>query len=191
MKSLISKNSNEFIIKNSRFICILIPISSDDISQYLESIKLEYPKASHYCYAYIYNDIYRSSDDGEPGGTAGMPILNVLQKEDVINTLCVVVRYFGGIKLGAGGLVRAYTKVVSDTIRISSFQEMEIGYKIQLSFSYEDEKNILYILGKSEILNKEYLDSITYICYVQNSIFEQLNRYHPIILENCFIKKLN
>ena len=191
MKSLNNKTVGELIIKNSRFICLLIPIESDDIFDILESIRMEYPKATHYCYAYIFHDSYHSSDDGEPGGTAGIPILNVLQKENIINVLCVVVRYFGGIKLGAGGLVRAYTKSVTDTIKISSFHEMEMGYKVKLQFSYEEEKNLLYLLKNCEILEKEYLDSITYICYVNQSTLDKLNRYNPFIIDTCYIKKLN
>ena len=191
MKTLIQKSVNEIVIKNSRFICILVPLISDDITSIMDSIKEEYPKATHYCYAYLYQDRYRSSDDGEPGGTAGMPILNVLQKEGTTNLLCVVVRYFGGIKLGAGGLVRAYTKSVTETLKNSSFQEMEKGYKIKISFSYEEEKNITYILHNSEILTKDYVDMITYTCFVNDTTLEQLTKYHPEILENCFIKKLN
>ena len=78
MRCIKNDISNEIIIKNSRFICLLIKINNSDITKILEEIKTAYPKATHYCYAYKYNDIQRFNDDGEPGGTAGMPILNVL-----------------------------------------------------------------------------------------------------------------
>ena len=92
MKTIGENVSNEIVIKNSRFIALFYKISSVDIEKFLDEVKELYPKATHYCYAYIYNDIKRFSDDGEPGGTAGMPILNVLEKEELNNTLCVVVR---------------------------------------------------------------------------------------------------
>ena len=77
MRTIKNNTINEIIIKNSRFICLLIKINSVDINDILDKIKSDYPKATHYCYAYLYNDIQRFNDDGEPGGTAGMPILNV------------------------------------------------------------------------------------------------------------------
>ena len=142
MKTIGENVSNEIVIKNSRFIALFYKISSVDIEKFLDEVKELYPKATHYCYAYIYNDIKRFSDDGEPGGTAGMPILNVLEKEELNNTLCVVVRYFGGIKLGAGGLVRAYTKAVTETLKIADFLYLEKGYKVRISFKYNEEKQI-------------------------------------------------
>ena len=190
MKTIHEAISSEIVIKNSKFICFLIPLLSNDIDSYLDHIKNNHPKATHYCYAYIYDDIKRSSDDGEPGGTAGMPILNVLDKEQINHVLAVVVRYFGGIKLGAGGLVRAYTKSVTETLKQVTYIELTPGYKIQLVFSYEDEKDILYILNNSWIETKEYLDNITYVCYVDMVIFDKLNKYSPTILDKCNIKKV-
>ena len=100
---------HETIIKNSRFICLLFRINSiDEINTYLKETKEKYTKATHYCYAYILDDFKKTSDDGEPGGTAGMPILNILEKNNITNTLAIVVRYFGGTKLGAGKLLRTY-----------------------------------------------------------------------------------
>ena len=191
MKTITDTFTNEIIIKNSRFICYLIPLSYDTYEDYLDAIKKEHPKATHWCYAYIYDDNKRSSDDGEPGGTAGMPILNVLEKEELNHILCVVVRYFGGIKLGAGGLVRAYTKSVTETLKTANFQELIDGYKIELSFPYEEENNILYLLNNSEILNKEYLENIKYTCLVSKEIYSKLEKYNPIKLEDSLIKKLN
>ena len=90
--------------------------SATEVKTILDNLKLEHKKARHFCYAYIVDDNgakEKASDDGEPKGTAGMPILNVLKHKKIRNVLLVVVRYFGGIKLGAGGLVRAYTKTAS------------------------------------------------------------------------------
>ena len=191
MKSITKTYNNSIIIKNSEFICYLYPIDSSDIKSYLEDIKKIHNKATHYCYAYIYDEIKHSSDDGEPGGTAGMPILNVLEKEDLNHVLCIVIRYFGGIKLGAGGLVRAYTKSVTETLKISSFVELIRGYKISLQFNYDEEKNILYILNNYKIINKDYMENVKYICLVDDTILDKLNNYNPIILDKLYIEKLN
>ena len=117
MKSISSKACTTIEIQKSKFICILFPLSSiEEVKVNLAEIKEEYKGATHYCYAYIYNQIKRFSDDGEPGGTAGMPILKVLENQELNHVLAIVVRYFGGIKLGAGGLVRAYTNSVVESL---------------------------------------------------------------------------
>ena len=104
----------ELEINKSRFIAYKLELTSlDAVKPFLEKLKKEHKKARHVCYAYVYNKEVVSekcSDDGEPGGTAGYPILNVIKKKNLTNVLVAVVRYFGGIKLGAGGLTRAYTK---------------------------------------------------------------------------------
>ena len=111
---------DEQIIKNSRFITRLVKITKkDEVEDILNNVKKEYPKATHYCYAYIVNDYKKASDDGEPGGTAGMPIYTVLERKKLNNTLIVVIRYFGGIKLGAGGLFRAYMETASKVVNPS------------------------------------------------------------------------
>ena len=104
----------ELVINKSRFIGIMQELTcEDDIAKTLNAVKLEHKKATHICYAYVYSVdkvLEKCSDDGEPKGTAGAPIMNVIKKRGVKNTIIIVVRYFGGIKLGAGGLVRAYSK---------------------------------------------------------------------------------
>lgn len=189
MRTIKSNMANEIIIKNSRFICLFMKINSTDISCILDKIKEEYPKATHYCYAYVYNDVQRFSDDGEPGGTAGMPILNVLLKEELSNVLCVVIRYFGGIKLGAGGLVRAYTKSVTECLKVTDLMELEEGYKIRLKFNYNDEKQIKYLLKDSNILNEKYDLDVEYTVLVNNEIFNNVKNYNYEILEKTYIEK--
>lgn len=110
----------EIEIKKSKFIGIYYQVeSAEDISTILQNLKKEYKKATHICYAYRLTSPFaeKAFDDGEPSGTAGKPILNVLQKQDKQNCLLVVVRFFGGVKLGAGGLVRAYSKTASETVK--------------------------------------------------------------------------
>ena len=188
---VIDKNyENEIIIKNSRFITILIKINDKDkVKFYLQDIKNKYPKATHYCYAYIINDYKKSSDDGEPSGTAGTPILNVLEKENITNILAIVVRYFGGIKLGAGGLVRAYSKGVRELIRKTNLIKLINGKKIEINFDYNEEKNINYILKEEQIINKNYSDKVTYIVLIKNDILEKLNNYNYKIIEDTYIEK--
>ena len=160
----IKENSNYQIeIKNSKFIGCLFKINNkDDVNKYLEIVKDTYKDATHYCYAYILEETHKASDDGEPGGTAGMPILNVLQSNNLINILAVVVRYFGGIKLGAGGLVRAYSKCVKETLDHNEIIMLEKGINVIIYFSYENVKDIDYLL-KNEIINdKEYNELIKY-----------------------------
>ena len=189
MRTIKSNMANEIIIKNSRFICLFMKINSTDISNILDNIKEEYPKATHYCYAYVYNDIQRFSDDGEPGGTAGMPMLNVLLKEELSNVLCVVIRYFGGIKLGAGGLVRAYTKSVTECLKVTDLMELEEGYKLRLKFNYNDEKQIKYLLKDSNVLNEKYDLDVEYTVLVNNEIFNNIKNYNYEILEKTYIEK--
>lgn len=110
---------NEIIVKKSRFITKLYYLEDENkVKDIIESLKKEYKKATHICYAYRINCKEKAFDDGEPSGTAGRPILNVLQKKDINNVLCVVIRYFGGIKLGAGGLTRSYSKSASLIFKI-------------------------------------------------------------------------
>lgn len=181
---------NEIIIKNSRFITILIKINGKDkVNSFLQDIKIKYPKATHYCYGYIINDYKKSSDDGEPSGTAGIPILNVLEKENITNVLAIVVRYFGGIKLGAGGLVRAYSKAVREAIKYSNLIKLVNGKKIEINFNYSDEKNINYILKEEQIIKKDYSDKVTYIALIKDNILEKLKNFNYKVLEDTYIEK--
>ena len=189
MRTIKNNTINEIIIKNSRFICLLIKINSVDINDILDKIKSDYPKATHYCYAYLYNDIQRFNDDGEPGGTAGMPMLNVLLKEELSNVLCVVIRYFGGIKLGAGGLVRAYTKSVTECLKVTDLMDLEEGYKVRLKFNYNDEKQVKYLLKDSNILNEKYDLDVEYLVLVNNDVLDNLKNYKYEIIEKTYIEK--
>lgn len=192
MKTIKSTSTNEIIIKNSRFITVLVPVFDDtDINSIFEDIKIKYPKATHYCYAYITKSFKKASDDGEPGGTAGMPMLNVLDKEGVINTLAITIRYFGGIKLGAGGLVRAYSKSVRDAIIESETVEIEEGYSVMIKTSYDEQKDLEYILKNCEITNKEYLTDVTYTVLIPKNKLDILNNYSYQIIKEEYIKKFS
>ena len=192
MKTVKSKSVNEIIIKNSRFITLLFEVFDDtDINEIFEKVKIEYPKATHYCYAYITKSFKKASDDGEPGGTAGMPMLNVLEKEGMINTLAITIRYFGGIKLGAGGLVRAYSKSVRDAIINAETIEIEEGYSVKISVSYDEQKNLEYNLKECTIINKEYLLDVTYTVLVPKDKLNILSNYSYQIISEEYIKKFS
>lgn len=187
----IDKNTKgETIIKNSKFITLLFKIKSkNDVSDILDNIKKAYPKATHYCYAYIVDSNKKSSDDGEPGGTAGMPILNVLEKEKITNILAIVVRYFGGIKLGAGGLARAYSKSVKDTLALVNINKLQNGKLIELTFNYDIQDKINYILKDEEIVSKNFDVKITYMVKIKDEILNKLDNYSYKILDNILIEK--
>ncbi len=110
----------EIVINKSRFVAYRLELTSlDQVKPFLEGLRKEHKKANHVCYAYVYNldqVSEKCGDDGEPTGTAGYPILNVIKKKNLTNVLVAVVRYFGGIKLGAGGLTRAYTKACAGVL---------------------------------------------------------------------------
>ena len=180
MKSIKNNVVNKIEINKSIFITELIKVKSkDEINDNLELIKIKYKDATHYCYAYIIDDIKKSSDDGEPGGTAGVPIMDVLNKNDMNYILCVVIRYFGGIKLGAGGLVRAYRKSVSDAISKVELSELIKGYEVVLEVSYDKQKELDYIL-KDNFL-KEYKENVIYIVECEKETKEFLERNYKVL----------
>ena len=190
MKTVKCNTANEIIIKNSRFITLLFKIyDGDDISSIFNKVKEEYPKATHYCYAYITENHKKACDDGEPGGTAGMPMLNVLDKENMINTLAITIRYFGGIKLGAGGLVRAYSKSVREAIINGSLVDVEKGYKVIITISYDMQKNLDYLLKDYLILNKEFGEKVIYTCLLPIDKINVLDGYKYEIVGEEYIEK--
>lgn len=192
MKTIKTNIESELIIKNSRFITLLIKITTvEEIPGLLEDIKLKYPKATHYCYAYITEDYKKSSDDGEPGGTAGMPMLNVLEKEEMTNVLAVTIRYFGGIKLGAGGLVRAYSKSVREALLISQKEELEKGYQVEIIIPYDAQKDLDYLLKDYQILTKTYQEEVTYLINIPIEKINILKNYSYQILKAYYIEKVH
>lgn len=160
----ISNNSKyELIIKNSKFITLLYKINNEDIVKgILTNVKEIYPDANHYCYAYIIDNQKKSSDDGEPSKTAGLPILKVLENNQLNYILAIVVRYFGGIKLGANGLIRAYSKCTSNAIKENTIKELIQGYNINITFPYQEIKKVDYLLKDIKINSRTFDNSIIY-----------------------------
>lgn len=191
MKTITNITQNEIIIKNSKFITILFPINDNTkIDNLIDSLKKQYPKANHYCYAYVLNNYQKANDDGEPSGTAGMPILNVLLKEKIFNVLAVTIRYFGGIKLGAGGLIRAYTKSVKLALDNSNLVTLKKGYKIKVTIPYNEQKNFEYLLKDYQILKKEFNQNITYEFLSPNNKLQIIDKHNYEILNEEYIREI-
>lgn len=186
MKYEISNNvKNEYIVNKSKFICLLYKVyNTNDIDKILKDIKKEYKNATHYCYSYIIGTQEKCSDDKEPSGTAGLPILNVLHKNNLTNILCVVVRYFGGIKLGAGGLVRAYSTSVTEALKLVQIEKYIEFENIEVITKYENIKELEYLLKDYEIIDKTFLEDIHFIVKIPvdnlESIINNLNKRYII-----------
>lgn len=192
MQTIKNNTHNEIIIKNSKFITYLYKIKNiNDIPILLENIKQIEKDATHYCYAYILDNIKKAEDDGEPSGTAGIPILKVLENNNLNNILAIVVRYFGGIKLGANGLIRAYTKSTTNTLSKDNIIELTKGYNINIEFNYNQIKEIDYLLKDININNKEFNTTIKYNIDIPISFLEtiKINNITYQILKEINIEK--
>ncbi len=165
MKTIAKAVESEINVKKSQFICHLFPTKTKKESkEIILKVNEQYSDATHNCTAYIVSDGEGFDDDGEPGGTAGKPMINVLRKNELHNVTAVVTRYFGGIKLGAGGLVRAYSKSVLEAINEAEILEVELYDVYKLIFEYSDIK-----LADGEVRNnnleviaKDYSDKVIY-----------------------------
>lgn len=169
MKSIAKETVTETIIKKSTFICHLKSISSiDEAKIYIDTIKSKHHTASHNCSAYIIDTLEKCDDDGEPNQTAGLPILNVLKHHNLNNICCVITRYFGGIKLGAGGLIRAYAKSTANGIENSDIINFTLGNVITIEFDYTHNKIFDHRLEENnfQIVNKEYAFKVKYTLHI-------------------------
>ena len=183
MYSIKNNIENTIEIKKSKFIVKIYKVNNiNDINNILNELNKEYKDATHICYAYILENIQKCSDNGEPSGTAGLPILNILKKNNLCNILSVVIRYFGGIKLGAGGLIRAYSNSVNDTLKLSDIIELQEGYLVELEFSYEQLKLVEYILNDKNIIDKIYDNNIIYKFYLTQDELNFVNELEKIAI---------
>ena len=179
IKKIKKSTSFELVEKKSKFIANLIYIKSkNDAEIKIKEFKKKYYDARHNCFAYrVLEDgnIYeKSSDDGEPSGTAGNPMLNILQKNNLCNILVVVTRYFGGILLGTGGLVRCYSGATIGAIEQSNIAQIELGTEFEIQIDYANLQNIEYYCKKNNIriIGKKYQENIT--CNIEmNNITKQ------------------
>lgn len=186
-------------IKKSRFITYLHRTESEaDAKAFLTAIRRLHPDATHHCYAFIigeHNEIKRSNDDGEPAGTAGVPMLECLDRNHMQDIIAITVRYFGGIKLGAGGLIRAYSKSVSHALSSAQITKKQWMEKYEIRFSYDLIGRIDYYFREHclEILDKAYDEEVcyTYLCDHDNSAdFQELSngKFLPRFIERTLIE---
>ncbi|MEG1848075.1 MAG: YigZ family protein [Lachnospiraceae bacterium] len=146
-RTIMTGGMGEIIEKKSRFIATLEPIASEqEAKQVISAVKKTYRNATHYCYAWVVGEENGCSDDGEPSGTAGRPILNVLQKEGLSHVIIVVTRYFGGTLLGTGGLIRAYTEAAKNGLLTVDIVSMIYGSQICITMEYNDAGKIQHLL---------------------------------------------
>lgn len=188
----IKKNvQSEIVVKKSKFICNLIKIETQEESEsIIKQIKKKYYDARHNCIAYrVIEDekiIERSSDDGEPSGTAGGPMLNILQKNDFCNVLVVVTRYFGGILLGTGGLVRAYSEAIIEAINDAEKIEKCIGIEVEVEIEYNNLEKFKHYCKINNILIVDFVYSDIIFCKIQLQ-----ESFKKRLLEDFDTKKIN
>lgn len=178
-KTIRNRCEASFIEKKSEFIGYLCPVTTEqEAIDFINEVRAMHRKATHNCYAYILrdNNTARHSDDGEPGGTAGVPIYDVLNKTGVTDIACVVTRYFGGIMLGAGGLVRAYSKGASIALEVADIMTMEIADSLKITTDYSFYGNITSIAAEYEaiIRNTEYTDNVSVFLDVKSELADKL-----------------
>ncbi|UTY39933.1 YigZ family protein [Allocoprobacillus halotolerans] len=172
MISVEEYTTHTLVIKKSEFVCHLIPCSQVEqakalIEQYSD------PQATHNCVAYIIGPYERAYDDGEPSGTAGMPMLNVLKMQGLSNIIAIVTRYFGGIKLGAGGLTRAYSQSVAQALKEANIVEKEPVdlYEIIIDYTYTRKFEHLLKMHHIKCIDIKYEEQVTYQCYIKQTDF--------------------
>lgn len=172
--------------RGSKFIALLIPVKTEqEVKQLISDIRKEYHDACHHCYAFRLGydkSAYRSSDDGEPSGTAGKPIFGQILSNDLTNILIVVVRYFGGTLLGVPGLINAYRSAAADSIKNAVIVEKTINDVYEISFEYLAMNDVMHILkdNNAEIIKNEFELSCVTVFKIRktysNTVYEQFQR---------------
>ena len=174
---------DEFIEKKSTFITHLIRINSEEEARdFIQKMKKKHYDATHVCSCYVVgdnNEITRANDDGEPSGTAGAPMLDVLVKNNIKNVCATVIRYFGGTKLGTGGLVRAYGGGVINALKNATLVERKHAFEITLEIDYSLNGKIEYEIDKTNFIvdNIDYTDKLIYTIYVMQEDFSNFETW--------------
>lgn len=180
MKIIKNNATEEVVIKKSKFISYAYFVNNlEEIKNILNNLKEKYKDAKHMCYAYIVNNDKKYSDDKEPNGTAGMPILNILEKNNLNNILVVVIRYFGGIKLGASNLLRAYVNVTKNCLEKCEKEEYIDYIELILTTKISNISQLDKLTYNELIINKEFNENVNYTIKInknnKNDFIKQLN----------------
>ena len=176
-------NYDEFVEKKSTFITHLVRVTSEEEArEFIQKMKKKHYDATHVCSCYVVgdnNEITRANDDGEPSGTAGAPMLDVLVKNEIKNVCATVIRYFGGTKLGTGGLVRAYGGGVINALKNATLVERKDALEIRLELDYSLNGKIEYEIEKTNFIvnNLEYTDKIIYTIYVMEEDYDSFQSW--------------
>ena len=174
---------DEFVEKKSTFITHLVRVTSEEEArEFIQKMKKKHYDATHVCSCYVVgdnNEITRANDDGEPSGTAGAPMLDVLVKNEIKNVCATVIRYFGGTKLGTGGLVRAYGGGVINALKNATLVERKDALEIRLELDYSLNGKIEYEIEKTNFIvnNLEYTDKIIYTIYVMEEDYDSFQSW--------------
>lgn len=172
-------------IKHSKFITLLYRVNDmEEVNYYLKKVRDDYKGATHYCYAFNLLNTSGYSDDKEPKNTAGKPMLFILTSNNIVNILVISVRYFGGIKLGTGGLLKAYTNGLLEAIKKSILLNVVSGYVITCEFSYDNEKKYSYLFKDKNILSKVYQDKCIYTLEVDETFLNSLTNLSSLNITN-------
>ena len=183
--------NNTIVIDKSKFITALYPVETvEEINIILATVRKKYYDATHNCYAYIIDNgnIQKCSDDGEPSKTAGFPMLDALKKNNVTNILAITTRYFGGIKLGAGGLIRAYSSSVSEALKTATFYTSKLLSVYEIIIPYSDySKNIDY--WNSQMIKSSTFtsDVILNVAFYENDVNSNLDKIKNLTLGKALI----
>lgn len=166
--TIINPGQDEIVEKKSRFLGYAVPVESEaDAYAFIETIKKKHYDARHNCFAFAIGSehtLYRFSDDGEPQGTAGKPILEVISGNEVVNVCIVVTRYFGGTLLGTGGLVRAYTEAAKLALADAGIQKMQRMNLVDITTNYNDSGKVQYLLNTNDVIieNTNYTSDVLF-----------------------------
>lgn len=184
------KASDEFVINKSTFITYLQRVNNEDeASDFINEIKKLHPKATHHCQAMLINEsIQGSNDDGEPSGTAGLPMLEILRKKNMELIAAVVVRYYGGIKLGAGGLIRAYSKGVNDALAKTTLYKVLNMDKYKVTVGYPHADQVEHLLSEKELVDKDYAMDVTFTFLNNDESFN--DRINELTSGQAIIEKI-
>jgi uncharacterized YigZ family protein len=177
MYRLRNEAKKSLIVKKSEFIAMLFRVDNEDeVKEHLKAIRKQHPRARHVCHAVIIHgekDIERSNDDGEPAGTAGLPMLELLRKREIENVLAVVVRYFGGILLGSGGLIRAYSQSIAQCLDESELNEVTNVLQSTIAFPIRFADSIFHHLKDTIILNKTFAEKVMVTLISDDDIWKE------------------